>query len=69
VKRPVQPCGTPAAYERHLYHHEIPDAKCLAANAARKMAERHGRSAGMEALFRELLDLISAECRRAGMLP
>lgn len=30
--RLVQPCGTPAAYKRHLEHGERPCAPCLAAN-------------------------------------
>lgn len=29
--RELQPCGTPAAYRRHVYHGEIACAKCLKA--------------------------------------
>lgn len=32
--RPVAPCGTRAAYKRHLAHGETPDAACCAAEAA-----------------------------------
>jgi hypothetical protein len=32
----VKPCGTRAAYHRHLAHREIADAACLAAEAAYK---------------------------------
>lgn len=34
-KRRLQPCGTPAAYVRHLDHGEEPRAECRAANAAK----------------------------------
>lgn len=30
---PTAPCGTPAAYRRHLRHREPPCAACKAANA------------------------------------
>jgi hypothetical protein len=69
VSRPVQPCGTNAAYQRHVRHGELACEPCLAAARRRKRLERLTPAATVDALFRELLDLISAECRRAGMLP
>jgi hypothetical protein len=44
--RPVAPCGTRAAYARHLYRGEKACAECLAANAAatRVVKERHRRA-------------------------
>lgn len=35
-----QPCGTPAAYRRHIYRGEQPCRPCLAANAAATMKYR-----------------------------
>lgn len=37
--RPVAPCGTRAAYERHMRHGEVPCFACRLASA-RYMAER-----------------------------
>lgn len=34
----VQPCGTIAAYRRHLYHRELVDAACRDANRAKNRA-------------------------------
>lgn len=38
--RQLKPCGTPAAYARHLRHHELPCDACTAANTARVQANR-----------------------------
>lgn len=38
--RSVKPCGTFAAYRRHVYHREPACAACCAANAARVAARR-----------------------------
>ena len=40
MTRQLQPCGTPAAYARHLRHHEPPCQACTAANTARVAANR-----------------------------
>ncbi len=32
----LQPCGTSAAYQRHLYHGEAPCGECRAANTGRQ---------------------------------
>jgi hypothetical protein len=68
-----QLCGTAGAYQRHLYHKETPCRACTdarAADTARRRKQRRDLStAATAALFRELLDLITGECRRAGMLP
>jgi hypothetical protein len=73
VTRVLQPCGTQAAYQRHLAHHEVPCDACAMAQTHRSRFRYQPRhkpaSARTDALFRELLDLITAECRRAGMLP
>lgn len=34
MTRPLKPCGTRAAYRRHLAHGEDPDLACRVANAA-----------------------------------
>ncbi len=69
MRRPVQPCGTQAAYQRHVRGGETACDACLAAERRRKRHARKPRADVITALFREVLDLISAECRRAGMLP
>lgn len=69
MSRVVQPCGTKAAYRRHLAHHQIPCGACLAARRHRRRLATQARATQMNALWTELLDLISAECRNAGMLP
>jgi hypothetical protein len=74
--RALQPCGTVAAYKRHLGLREVPDDACRQAHrqaqAAWRKRDARKRRVGelhQQALFRSLLDLIAGECRRAGMLP
>jgi len=67
----LKPCGTRAGYKRHLDHREVPDEACVRANwqyiaRYRKNATRARQD--QDDLFRQLLDLIAGECRRAGML-
>jgi len=75
MARVLQPCGTRAAYNRHLAHHQLPCEECYKANRHRLAAQRRPATvrrqaaAEQDALFRQLLDLIAGECRRAGMLP
>ncbi len=73
MKRQLAPCGTQAAYQRHIRNGEVPCEPCAAAERHRTrlryQPKRKTGSARTDALFRELLDLISAECRKAGMLP
>jgi len=76
VTRDLKPCGTRAAYIRHCGRHEVIDEACRQANTLkqaewRKRDARKRRAAGLhqQLLFRQLLDLIAGECRRAGMLP
>jgi hypothetical protein len=69
MTRVVQPCGTQAAYQRHLHHREPACDACLAAERRRKNLARKPPADRTAALFRELLDLITAECRHAGLLP
>ena len=72
MSRPLKPCGTTAAFQRHLYHGEAPCDACRAAKRHLTRVNYQGRKAAStrtDVLFRELLDLIAAECRRAGMLP
>jgi hypothetical protein len=64
----LMPCGTVAAYKRHLRYHQVPCQPCADANARREAARRRGVEE-QAALLRELLDLLTAECRRTGMLP
>jgi hypothetical protein len=69
----VQPCGTEAAYNRHHRHGEPPcpadrRAATLSRALRRERAERQAADTLGE-LFRQVLDLIAAECRRAGILP
>ena len=40
MARVLQPCGTPAAYQRHLRHREMPCQACTDANTARVQAGR-----------------------------
>lgn len=68
MKCPVKPCGSYAAYRRHIAHREVPCDACRAAALEYSRAARHRRTSQMDALWTEVLDLISAECRRAGML-
>ena len=42
--RPPAPCGTDAAYHRHVRNGEPKDDACRAAHAAAKRAERNGKS-------------------------
>jgi hypothetical protein len=46
--RPLAPCGTRAAYERHLRHGEHPDFACKVASA-RYTAARRAAKTGAEA--------------------
>jgi len=77
---PTRPCGTKAAYRRHQRHGETPCTECRQAasrwhadyrRAQRKAAalRKADDADPLTLAFRELLDLISAECRRAGYLP
>lgn len=43
--RPLAPCGTEAAYHRHVRNGEPKDDACRMAHAAAKRAERNGRVA------------------------
>lgn len=73
------PCPSEAAYKRHIRHGEEPCAGDYAAArlAASERQARHARKvrggkireAVIGEAMRELLDLIAAECRRAGYLP
>jgi hypothetical protein len=45
MPRDLQPCGTPAAYMRHLRRGEDPCGPCRKANAARTRAIRHSDEA------------------------
>jgi len=66
----LKPCGTPAAYKRHLRHREPPCDDCTAANRLSSRLRRTADAAArLDILFTELLGLIAAECRRAGLLP
>lgn len=42
MARTLKPCGTPAAYKRHLYYDEEPCAACRAVVAAEMQARRDG---------------------------
>jgi len=68
----LKPCGTQAAYKRHLAYREVPCQACVIANrnhiAGFRLAAEQAR-AYQDYLFRQLLDLIAGECRRAGTLP
>jgi hypothetical protein len=48
----VKPCGTRAAYRRHLNHGEVTCAACCAAEAGYKRALRHRRQDARRALTR-----------------
>jgi hypothetical protein len=65
----LQPCGTQAAYQRHVRHHETACEPCLAAERRRAKLARTPPADRLGILFRELLGLIAAECRRTGLLP
>jgi hypothetical protein len=66
----LRPCGTPAAYKRHLRHREPPCDDCTAANRLSSRLHHAGNAAARtDILFTELLGVIAAECRRKGMLP
>ncbi len=72
MTRDLHPCGTQAAYQRHQRRGEIACDPCLQAAARyRRITYQRKRQAAdhLTVLFRELLDLISGECERAGMLP
>jgi hypothetical protein len=69
MKRPVRPCGSYAAYRRHIAHREVPCDACRAAALAYSRAGKRHRASQMDMLWTELLDLITAECRSAGLLP
>lgn len=43
----VQPCGTDAGYERHIYHGEIACLPCMDAHAAAAKKRRRARKAVM----------------------
>jgi hypothetical protein len=66
--RALYPCGTKAAYDRHLLYHQVPCADCTAAKRRHDTACRRGR-AEQAALFRQLLGLLAGVCREEGMLP
>lgn len=42
MPRQLRPCGTPAAYSRHLYRNEEPCDACKAANVARRSSAPSG---------------------------
>jgi hypothetical protein len=66
----LRPCGTPAAYKRHLRHREPPCDDCTAANRLSSRLHHAGNAAArIDILFAEVLGVIAAECRRKGMLP
>jgi hypothetical protein len=44
MARELKPCGTPAAYARHLYHDEPPCESCRAAHSAHKTESNSERS-------------------------
>ena len=67
--RTLQPCGTEAAYRRHLHRHEVPCGPCRTAATQQSRLWARRRTSRIDTLFTELLDLISAECQKAGMLP
>ena len=72
MARALQPCGTRGAYQRHRAYGQVPCEACTRAHTAynkRNAARRRAPVAEQAALFRQLLDLITGECRRAGMLP
>lgn len=72
MSRLLKPCGTRAAYVRHLSYGQAPCDLCTRANRAYETA-RHPRSRqapeAQDPLLRELLDLIAGVCRAKGMLP
>lgn len=69
MKRALKPCGTYAAYRRHIAHREVICDACQAAEREYARAARRRGPSRMDVLWTELLDLLSAECKRAGMLP
>ena len=48
MSRALKPCGTDAAYARHLRHGEQACDPCLEANRVASLARRHGNAAYME---------------------
>jgi hypothetical protein len=54
MPRKLQPCGTRAAYARHLYNKEDPCEACKAANAIRASAAPSGGNAYMHDMDRAL---------------
>ncbi|MCP2339216.1 hypothetical protein [Actinomadura rupiterrae] len=73
---PLQPCGTRAAYARHLYYGEEPCAECRRANADYSMAHPGNRVVAARARnvvrdrHRAEFDaLLSAERRRSPSQP
>jgi hypothetical protein len=69
MTRVLQPCGTQAAYQRHVRHGEPADEACLAAERRRVRLARMHAADRTSVLFRELIGLLAAACRDAGMLP
>lgn len=60
------PHGTLAAWRRHLVNGGQP---CRSCEMAHQLALEARQRARLDMAWRELLDLIAGECRRAGMLP
>ena len=56
MTRVLKPCGTPAAYARHLRHYEVPCEACTAANTARVAENR----AELLAILQRRADLAAA---------
>jgi hypothetical protein len=54
MSRPLKPCGTYAAYARHLRNNEKPCDPCTAANRQRQSDAPSGRNAYQSAMDKEL---------------
>lgn len=63
VKRELAPCGTVAAYQRHVRYGQIPDNACRAAQRAydnaRRRARRNLGKAKQQAMIREAIRMLA----------